>query len=107
MKSWRKSMTCASASMTCARTDLCHINSMCFFNEDDLYNIVSNEKLFSAFNLMEKERQIIFARVVKKIKYKHLAPVFDVSIKRTHTLYSRGIKKMKQQMIDGITNGNS
>jgi DNA-directed RNA polymerase specialized sigma24 family protein len=76
---------------------------MCFFDKDDLHKIVSDEKLFSAFKLMEKEREIIFARVVKGIKYKHLAPVFKVSIARTHELYQRGIQKMKEQMIDGIT----
>jgi DNA-directed RNA polymerase specialized sigma subunit len=80
---------------------------MCFFDKDDLHKIVSDEKLFSAFHLMERERQIIFARVVKGIKYKHLAPAHRITIARTQQLYKRGIKKMKQQMIEGLNNGRN
>jgi hypothetical protein len=78
---------------------------MCFFDKNDLYNIVSDEKLFSTFRLLERERNIIFARVVKRIKYKHLAPALDISISCTGKLYKRGILKMKKQMVEGLTNG--
>jgi DNA-directed RNA polymerase specialized sigma24 family protein len=77
---------------------------MCFLDQDDLHKIVSDEKRFSAFTLLQREREIIFARVVKGIKYKHLAPAFNITISRTQYLYKRGIEKMKEQIIDRLGN---
>jgi hypothetical protein len=41
---------------------------------------------------------------LQKIKYKHLAPAFRITITRTHQLYTQGIQKMKKQMIEKLNN---
>lgn len=75
---------------------------MCFFDKDDLYKMVNDEKIFSSFNLLERERRVIFARVVNKIRYKHLAPLLSITISRTHQLYQQGIQKMKSQIMERL-----
>jgi DNA-directed RNA polymerase specialized sigma24 family protein len=77
---------------------------MCLIDNDDLFNILNDAELFSRFALMEREQRILRMHMLQGFKFETIASLEKISLSRARQLYTRGLKKMRQQVLATMRN---
>jgi hypothetical protein len=72
---------------------------MCLFDEDDLFRLLKDEKLFSLFTLLEREIFILRAHILFNQTFASIGALLDINDSRAQFLYKRALKKIKNQTI--------
>jgi hypothetical protein len=72
---------------------------MCLFDEDDLFRLLKDEKLFSLFTLLEREIFILRAHILFNQTFASIGALLNITDTRAQFLYKRALKKIKNQTI--------